>query len=138
MSNKISIQSLDGVRVAIKAEIARHQSRAAELTRELEALDTAARVVARYIGRPAPQPVETAQPAKIQANAQVNGKRPGNIPEMIFVLAREGALHKPGDALREIRARWEPDVKSNNVGPTLWRLVKEGRIIKDESGYRLP
>jgi hypothetical protein len=64
-------------------------------------------------------------------------------PNMIVMLLKEAAGQgKPGLEPREmqmiIARRWWPSVKSEDIGPTAWRMWKEGRLAKDGSLYMLP
>jgi hypothetical protein len=72
------------------------------------------------------------------------GKPPGTptTPNMILALLREAeAQGKPGMEPREmqisISKRWWPTVKSEDVGPTAWRMWKDGRLAKEGSLYML-
>jgi hypothetical protein len=61
---------------------------------------------------------------------------------MIMALLREAAGQgKPGLEPREmqisISKRWWPTVKSEDVGPTAWRMWKDGRLSKDGSLYSI-
>jgi hypothetical protein len=64
-------------------------------------------------------------------------------PNMILALLREArGQGKPGLEPREmqisISKRWWPSVKSEDVGPTAWRMWKDGRLQKEGSVYMLP
>jgi hypothetical protein len=63
-------------------------------------------------------------------------------PNMILSLLREASAQgKPGLEPREMQMmigrRWWPSVKSEDIGPTAWRMWKEGRLAKDGSLYML-
>ena len=72
------------------------------------------------------------------------GKPPGTptTPNMILALLREAAgKGKPGLEPREmmmvISRRWWPSVKSEDIGPTAWRMWKAGRLNKVGSVYQI-
>jgi hypothetical protein len=113
-----------------------------DLKAKLEALDAedtelaaAERVLLRFGAMPSePVPSESGG----------SGKPPGTptTPSMIIALLREAAGQgKPGLEPREmqisISRRWWPTVKSEDVGPTAWRMWKDGRLAKDGSTYML-
>jgi hypothetical protein len=63
-------------------------------------------------------------------------------PNMILALLREAAAQgkkglEPREMQISIAKRWWPTVKSEDVGPTAWRMWKDGRLTKDGSLYSL-
>jgi hypothetical protein len=85
------------------------------------------------------------EPVARPASDFSSGKPEGTptTPNMILALLREAkAQGKPGlepkDMQVAIARRWWPSVKSDDVGPTAWRMWKDGRLIKDGSLYSLP
>ena len=104
---------------------------------EDEELALAERVLSRFGEIPEEVEVGTEAPAS-------NGKPPGTptTPNMIMALLREASAQgKPGLEPREmqisISKRWWPTVKSEDVGPTAWRMWKDGRLDKAGSLYTL-
>jgi hypothetical protein len=72
------------------------------------------------------------------------GKPPGTptTPNMILALLREAHAHgkaglEPREMQISISKRWWPTVKSEDVGPTAWRMWKDGRLGKVGSTYML-
>jgi hypothetical protein len=122
-------------RKEIAAEVHDLRVKLQALEREDGELASAERILARF--GPAPDEAET-------ASVPGDGK-PTNIPttpSMIIALLREAAGQgKPGLEPREmqisISKRWWPTVKSEDVGPTAWRMWKEGRLAKSGSLYML-
>lgn len=117
---------------------------AKELRGRLEALETedaelesAEKVLLRF-GTVPSEPV--ARPS-----SDFTGKPEGTptTPNMILALLKEAQGHqgKVGLEPREmqilISKRWWPSVKSEDVGPTAWRMWKEGRLAKQGSIYML-
>ncbi len=49
---------------------------------------------------------------------------------------RKGA--DSAELIRIIRERWKPKFTADNVRPTLWRMVKQGRLKKRGSLYTMP
>jgi hypothetical protein len=61
---------------------------------------------------------------------------------MILALLREAHAHgkaglEPREMQISISKRWWPTVKSEDVGPTAWRMWKDGRLGKVGSTYML-
>lgn len=100
-------------------------------------LAAAERVLTRF-GAAATQETEVA--------AEAGGGKPAGTPttpNMILALLREahgqGKLGlEPREMQISISKRWWPSVKSEDVGPTAWRMWKDGRLAKEGSLYMLP
>jgi hypothetical protein len=123
-------------RKEIAADLHEMDERRKALLAEDEELAAAERVLLRFGAVVA----EVAAPAETAAT----GKPPGTptTPNMIIALLREAkAQGKPGLEPREmqisISKRWWPTVKSEDIGPTAWRMWKDGRLYKDGSTYML-
>lgn len=59
-------------------------------------------------------------------------------PEMILdILSGRGAMNAK-DLVIEVRKRYWPEAPASSVGPTAWRMWKDGRLTKGEDGYFLP
>lgn len=71
-------------------------------------------------------------------------KKPDNIPTIydmaVMIIRDRGNEFVEGqEIVAGIKARWWPDVTSNDVTPTLWRLAnKDQRLRKDGTKYGLP
>ncbi|MBR0812079.1 hypothetical protein JQ544_11130 [Bradyrhizobium diazoefficiens] len=85
------------------------------------------------------------EPVARPASDFSSGKPEGTptTPNMILALLREAhAQGKDGLEPREmqisISKRWWPTVKSEDVGPTAWRMWRAGRLSKEGSLYMLP
>jgi hypothetical protein len=83
-------------------------------------------------------------PNEGEAEAETMGKPPGTptTPNMILALLREATAQgkaglEPREMMISISKRWWPAVKSDDVGPTCWRMWKEGRVAKNGSVYML-
>jgi hypothetical protein len=121
----------------ISEEAKEARARLAALEAEDAELEAAEKVLLRFGAVPS-EPI--ARPA-----SDLAGKPEGTptTPSMIMALLREAvAQGKPGLEPREmmisISKRWWPSVKSEDVGPTAWRMWKDGRLAKDGSLYMLP
>jgi hypothetical protein len=106
------------------------------LEAEDEELASAEKVISRFGGVEVPDPETT---------PSSNGKPIGTptTPNMILALLKEAvAQGKPGlepkDMQMTIARRWWPTVKSEDVGPTAWRMWKDGRLTKSGSVYMIP
>jgi hypothetical protein len=114
-----------------------------DLKAKLEAVDAedaelaaAERVLLRFGIVPTETPV---------MSEDASGKPPGTptTPNMILSLLREAqAQGKPGlepkEMMISISRRWWPTVKSEDVGPTAWRMWKDRRLAKAGSLYMIP
>jgi hypothetical protein len=123
-------------RKEIAAEVHDLRAKLESLETEDQELASAERVLSRFGEVEEPEP-ETA--------ASANGKPAGTptTPNMILALLREAvAQGKPGLEPKEmqisISKRWWPSVKSEDVGPTAWRMWKDKRLVKAGSLYMLP
>jgi hypothetical protein len=122
-------------RIEIGAEVTELSERLDMLKAEDEELASAERVLMRFGAVPV-------EPAGVPGLG--TGKPPGTptTPNMIMALLREAiAQGKPGLEPREmqisISKRWWPTVKSEDVGPTAWRMWKDGRLEKTGSLYSI-
>jgi hypothetical protein len=113
------------------------RSRLESLEAEDTELESAEKVLLRFGAVPS-EPI--ARPA-----SDFSGKPEGTptTPSMILALLREaGGQGKPGLEPKELQIsiskRWWPTVKSEDVGPTAWRMWKDGRLKKAGSLYMLP
>ncbi|MBR0838155.1 hypothetical protein JQ612_33570 [Bradyrhizobium manausense] len=124
-------------RKEIAAEVHDLQAQIEQLLAEDEELASAEKVLLRFGATPS-EPV--ARPT-----AEVTSGKPEGTPttpNMILALLREAkAQGKPGLEPKEmqitIAKRWWPSVKSEDVGPTAWRMWKDGRLDKEGSLYKL-
>lgn len=98
-------------------------------------LESAERVISRF-----GEIEEPDQPAPA-----TDGKPPGTptTPNMILALLKESLGRgkiglEPKEMQISISKRWWPGVKSEDVGPTAWRMWKEGRLGKIGAVYTLP
>lgn len=128
----------------IASEIADLRTRIDALEAEDQELATAEKVLSRF-GGAQPGTVSLTAADLTIGEAKQSGKPEGTptTPNMIIALLREAqAQGKSGLEPREmqisISKRWWPSVKSEDVGPTAWRMWKSGRLIKDGSLYMLP
>jgi hypothetical protein len=122
-------------RKEISAEVYDLRARLGALEAEDEELATAQAVIERF-----GKPVET----EVESEPGASGKPEGTptTPNMILALLREAvAQGKPGLEPKEmqisISKRWWPSVKSEDVGPTAWRMWKDGRLAKNGSIYMM-
>jgi hypothetical protein len=112
------------------------RSRLAGLEAEDTELESAEKVLLRFGAVPS-EPV--ARPT-----SEFSGKPEGTptTPNMILALLREAqgqgkAGLEPKEMQITISKRWWPSVKSEDVGPTAWRMWKDGRLAKVGSLYML-
>jgi hypothetical protein len=122
-------------RIEIGAEVTELSERLDMLKAEDEELASAERVLIRFGAIPV-------KPAGISNFGM--GKPFGTLttPNMIIVLLREAAFQgkvglEPKEMQISISKRWWPTVKSEDVGPTAWRMWKDGRLEKTGSLYYL-
>jgi len=132
MTENPAIRALEDRKVQIKQKSAELQSALDALNRELDEIETTERV----LGRLGVQRGKPSAPTQGRVNGAAHG--PAAMTDKIIKVVGEGGIARPADVLRAIRERWMPNVEGNDVRPTLWRLVKDGRIIQDEAGYHLP
>jgi hypothetical protein len=123
-------------RKEIAAEVHDLKAKLDALAIEDEELASAERVLSRFGGVELPE---------VEAPPAGNGKPIGTptTPNMILALLKEAvAQGKPGlepkDMQMTIARRWWPTVKSEDVGPTAWRMWKDGRLAKSGSVYMIP
>ncbi len=130
-----SFSLLRARRKEIAGEIRAIRERLETLEAEHGELEAAERTLVRLGATP---------PEEGEVEVESGGKPPGTptTPNMILALLREAhAQSKPGLEPREmmisISKRWWPSVKSEDIGPTAWRMWKEGRLAKSGSLYML-
>jgi hypothetical protein len=119
------------------------------LAAEESELDVAERVLKRFsegpaIGgnAPATPQSEKSQPNGHDLDEDDHGDGP-TLPQMTVTILNEARAdgRKGADGaeiLRIIRERWKPDFTPDKVRPTLWRMVKGGRLKKRGKIYSLP
>jgi hypothetical protein len=122
-------------RKEIATEVSDLSERLRALTAEDEELASAERVLERFGAVPPGAPTST---------TESTGKPPytPTTPNMILQLLREAqnqgkAGLEPREMQIQIAKRWWPAVKSEDVGPTAWRMWKDGRLYKEDSVYSL-
>jgi hypothetical protein len=126
----------------VEALISQHEVALAYLRQESTELNTAVRVFDRFHSRPDYSGILPAHPSPVAPEADL--KKPAGIPrmsEMIITVLREYDLigpMEPKEIAEWIRKRWWPEAPSTSVGPTAWRMWKEGRLIKEGAAYSLP
>lgn len=133
-----------------RREIASELDGLRERLRVLEAEDqelaAAEKVLARFGAELQPDMIVQGQDGSATiVQVKTIGKPEGTptTPNMILALLREAQAHgkkglEPRDMQISISKRWWPAVKSEDVGPTAWRMWKDGRLAKDGSLYMLP
>ena len=133
-------------RKEIASELADLKGRIQDLETEDQELASAQKVLERFGGAQTNFVVRNADGSVANvAEAKATGKPEGTptTPNMILALLREAhAQGKPGLEPREmqisISKRWWPSVKSEDVGPTAWRMWRAGRLSKEGPLYMLP
>lgn len=122
-----------------------------DLRAKLQALDdedaelaSAERVLSRF-GNAEPDFIMYDGDKVLIGEAKSSGKPVGTptTPNMILALLREAMAQgklglEPKDMQISISKRWWPAVKSEDVGPTAWRMWKDGRLGKEGALYYLP
>ena len=121
-------------RKEIASELSELRERIAALESEDGELATAESVVARFGNIN----------DEVDAPPPTEGKPEGTptTPAMILALLREANAQgkmglEPKEMQITISKRWWPSVKSEDVGPTAWRMWREGRLAKNGSLYML-
>lgn len=122
-------------RQAISAEIDSFKAKIMELEVEFSELEIAARVLSR-LGLVAEHPPEL----PLEHN-DLPSQKP-TVPDMIKIVLKEyDELGIPAPSnnkiLLELTHRWGV-MDANVVRPTLWRMVKDQRVVKVGEGYSLP
>lgn len=132
-----SFELLRSRRREIAAEAEDLRSRLKALDSEDEELASAERVLMRFGG-------PTTPPSPANETGTGAGKPSGTptTPNMILALLREAMMQnkgglEPKEMQIAISRRWWPTVKSEDVGPTAWRMWKDGRLGKNGSLYYL-
>ncbi|MCA1549311.1 hypothetical protein I6F36_20995 [Bradyrhizobium sp. BRP19] len=130
-------------RKEIQSELDDLRKRLTALETEDQELASAEKVLSRF-GAAQPDFVALTAEGITVGEIKSSGKPEGTptTPNMILALLREAqAQGKPGLEPKEmqiaIARRWWPTVKSEDVGPTAWRMWKVGRLVKDGSLYML-
>jgi hypothetical protein len=111
----------------------------AELVQEMSDLAVTERTLARLLHVDLPEQ-EKNTPSKFAIR-----KKPDGIPtvyEMTVALLLEArktgqSWVEPQEIVRGIREKWWPDVESNDVNPTLWRLYRNQKLSKKDNRYGL-
>lgn len=70
-------------------------------------------------------------------------RKPKGIPTIyimtVTILRESNRVWLEGsEILSAIRSRWWPSAEPVDVSPTLWRLAKEGKLLKQNTSYGLP
>lgn len=130
-----SFSLLRARRKEIAGEIQAMRSRLEALEAEDEELESAERTLIRLGAAP---------PEEVEAEVEGSGKPPGTptTPNMILALLREAQAQgkaglEPKEMQITISKRWWPTVKSEDIGPTAWRMWKDGRLAKVGSLYMI-
>ncbi|MEA2841824.1 MAG: hypothetical protein QOF41_3154 [Methylobacteriaceae bacterium] len=120
------------------------ESRAEPIKKQLADFEAAERVWTSLIAKP----FETnPRPKPLRAIRPATSKKPDHLPTVPDMIVRvlehvqantlEDGL-TPEAILAEIRSRYWPEARSNDVGPIVWRMaVKEGRLQKIGALYSL-
>ncbi|MCA1456402.1 hypothetical protein I6F35_24855 [Bradyrhizobium sp. BRP22] len=131
-------------RKEIASELDDLRTRMRALETEDQELASAERVLSRF-GAVQPDLISYGPEGVTVIETKTSGKPEGTptTPNMILALLREAhAQGKQGLEPREMQIaigkRWWPSVKSEDVGPTAWRMWKDGRLAKDGSVYMIP
>ncbi|UFX45332.1 hypothetical protein HAP47_0000920 [Bradyrhizobium sp. 41S5] len=100
-------------------------------------LESAEKVLLRFGAVPS-EPV--ARPASDFSSGKPEGTP--TTPNMILSLLKEAKAQgkeglEPKEMQIAIARRWWPSVKSEDVGPTAWRMWKDGRLDKEGSLYKI-
>jgi hypothetical protein len=118
----------------IEGETAKYHREIKRLASEAEEIKSALSVLRRY-------GAVVTSPKNANADQVAPAKAEMTVPDMIKTIVHEHAIFDGAtgqDILKIIRKRWDPDADPNIVRPTLWRMVKTGRLVKDEDRYMLP
>lgn len=87
--------------------------------------------------------VDLPEPSVQRASEVHKRKKPTGIPTiyvMTCTIFRERGVHwlEAQEILQIIREKWWPTAKNDDVGPTLWRLARMGKLTKNGTKYALP
>ena len=123
--------------------IGRHEVALAMLKQEQGELEIAVRVMDRFRDRPDYSNILPPEPSGVEARP--SGK-PANmtVPQMVIEVLEQNALldgdgpMESKEILAQIRKVWWATATSKDVGPIMWRMAKEGRLIKSGKDYALP
>ncbi|MDI4236484.1 hypothetical protein OZ411_27080 [Bradyrhizobium sp. Arg237L] len=129
----------------IASEMGDLRERLSALEAEDQELASAEKVLARFGVTQPDLMMRHSDGSTTLVEIKTSGKPEGTptTPNMIIALLKEAMAHnKPGLEPKEmqmaIARRWWPSVKSEDVGPTAWRMWKDGRLSKEGPLYYLP
>ncbi|WP_349363446.1 MAG: hypothetical protein ABL307_14810 [Roseitalea porphyridii] len=134
MSNK----SVDQIITELQAVVARGE---AEIARHQKAIeDTRTRINDARVTLRTLQSMGVDASARQPATEPAPGADQMTVPEMINrVLEKEGKGLEPMEVMASITTHFGVHPDPNHVRPSLWRMAKAGRLVKDDDGkYRLP
>jgi hypothetical protein len=74
------------------------------------------------------------------ARAKSAPKPPGlsDTPTLIMAVLRSDGALRPEEIRDRIRDRYWPGVQFEAIGPTVWRMWKDGRLVRGGGSYALP
>jgi hypothetical protein len=129
----------------LNAKIARLENEIASLREQAKDYVIAERVLTSLDLDDEESPRSEAGPSPSENDLSMTGKPPGipTMPEMIVeVLKRNDQLtdevKSPSQVLAIIKKEWWPNATSSDISPVMWRMAKEGRLVRyPEGGYRL-
>lgn len=134
---KIDLRDVQRKKQEAIERLAAIEAERAELEQSISELAIVERHVAQLLS------VDLPEPAIAQTQSPHRRKKPSGIPTiyiMTCTIFRERGVHwlEAQELLQAIRVKWWPDAKNDDVGPTLWRLAKMGKLIKSGTRYSLP
>lgn len=76
--------------------------------------------------------------ARIERGERATQRAEKTTPQMILEILADHEVMNSKQLLEEVQKRYWPDAPSSSVGPTAWRMWKDGRLTKGDAGYSLP
>jgi len=133
---RLDLRDIQREKAAEIQRLAEHDAERARIEQRINELSVTERTLARLMSVDLPEPERS-------ATETVNRKKPEGIPTiyiMAVTLLRESGVHwmEGQDFVQAIRNRWWPTADSNDITPTLWRLAKTGKLVKNGTKYALP
>lgn len=135
----------------LEAQIASHELSLKVLREERDELLVAVRVIRRFSGEEREVAVAMVigdhrkglaaslnEDARVEQEERAIQRAAKTTPQMILEILADHQVMNPRDLLGEVQKRYWPDAPSSSVGPTAWRMWKDGRLTKGDDGYSLP
>lgn len=134
---KIDLKEVQREKAAAVQRLAALDHERSDVEQQINELAITERTLARLLSVDLPEPLV---PASSELSKR---KKPEGIPTiyvMTLTLFRDQGVHwlEGQEIVQAIREKWWPTAKNDDIGPTLWRLAKMGKLVKQGTKYALP